>query len=289
MHQLLESTTSIQRFEFEHTAFTNERLFRPISQAITSSECVSELRFAHNVFSTGNTSALFQSILRNKRNLTTLCLHFSGVNDEQLHEDIISTLSRPDSLLRCFEFQSHLEGTFPGIQFRNLLRVIENSKLERFRIGYIQTPQQLQTLTESIPSMKLKGLEVDLRNYEEEGEFDRETIRQDLLHAVKNNFSLQSVKARILDVFMVESDLFDSVDEKQRLAFYANRNERLDQWVDNPETVEQQKVWPKVLALAEKAGSDPLFRGLRSVLGRDYVSLPNGRKRKRPRPNYYAP
>ena len=95
------------------------------------------------------------------------------------------------------------------------------------------------------------------------------------------------MKARTVDDIRFESDLFDSVDEKQRLTFYANRNESLDQWVDHPETVEQQKVWPDALGLAERAGPNALFRGLRSVLERDYVSLPGGRKRKRPQ--HYTP
>ena len=75
-------------------------------------------------------------------------------------------LLRPDSLLRCFEFENYdmsletLESVFPRIPFEALLRAIEKSKLERFKIGTIQTQQQLQTLTQSIPSMKLKELEV---------------------------------------------------------------------------------------------------------------------------------
>ena len=65
------------------------------------------------------------------------------------------------------------------------------SKLERFKIGAIHTQQQLQTLTQSIPSMKLKELEVDFwdDHDEDELEFVPETIRQELLLAVKNNFS----------------------------------------------------------------------------------------------------
>ena len=123
---------------------------------------------------------------------------------------------------------------------------------------------------------------------EDEPEGAREAIRQDLLHAVKNNFSLRSVKARLLEyrLYREESDLFDSVEEKQRLAFYTNRNELLDQWDSNPDLVER-KVWPDALGLAERAGPDALFRGLRSVLESDYVSLPGGRKRKRPQ--YYNP
>ena len=102
-------------------------------------------------------------------------------------------------------------------------------------------------------------------------------LRQNLLLAINNNFSLRSVK-----VFRGYSPyLFESAKDKKTLAFYANRNESLDQWVDHPETIIEQKVWPDALGLAERAGPDALFRGLRSVLGRDYVSLPGGRKRKR--------
>ena len=192
-------------------------------------------------------------------------------------------LSRPDSLLRCFEFQSlgSLEGHFPGIQFKNLLQAIQKSKLERFQIGRIESMQQLRTLTQSIPLMKLKELEVRLSDEDEvEDEFERG--KQDLLHAVKTNFSLLSVKGKI---GYTGSDLFDSAEDKHSLAFYANRNVSLDQWVDHPETVEQ-KVWPDVLSLAERAGPGALFRGLRSVLGRDYVSLPGGKESKRPQNDF---
>jgi len=59
--------------------------------------------------------------------------------------------------------------------------------------------------------------------------------------------------------------------DKETLAFYVNRNESLDQWVDRPETVEKKVLWPDALGLAERAGPNALFRGLRSVLGSDYA------------------
>ena len=282
LQHLLESTTSIQKFELIASQFSGDK-FRPIARAITRSESVSELKFVRCRFLDRISFAPLQSILLSKRNLTSLCLHGCFFGGGQVHEDIISFLSRPDSLLRCFEFQSRhylVGGDFPRIQFKNLLQAIQMSKLERFSIGTIQSQQQLQTLTQSIPSMKLKELEVGFRD----DEFDRETIKQALLQAVKNNFSLHTVKGEIL--FHDESDLFDSDEDTQRLAFYANRNESLDQWVNHPETVEP-KVWPDVLSLAERAGPDALFRGLHSVLGRDYVALKGGRKRKRTQ--YYTP
>ena len=301
-HQrLLESTTSIQTIMFRDVDFS-EWQFPLIAQAITNSECVSELDFSHCHFDDQSSMTQLQSILQNKRNLTTLHLHRCGYGLDdvydgrgQLREDIISILSRPDSQLRCFEFQTHvsfqpLERVFPGIQFKNLLQAIQKSKLlERFSIGTIVNLHQLQTLTQSIPSMHMRELEIRFWADEgsddeddEEGEFSRETIRQDLLHAVKNNFSLRAVKAEMLTGNDESDDLFERAEDKQRLAFYVNRNESLDQWVDHPVTVEQQKLWPAALGLAERAGPDALFRGLHSVLGRDYVSLPGGRKRKRP-------
>ena len=56
----------------------------------------------------------------------------------------------------------------------------------------------------------------------------------------------------------------------------------MDRWVDNPETVEQRKVWPDALGLAERAGPDALFRALRLVLESDYVKLEDKRKPKHP-------
>ena len=274
LHQLLESTTSIQKFELQEVI--SENLASSVAQAITSSECVSELVFKSCQFNDQSSIAKLRSILQNKRNLTSLCLHGCHYRGGQLHEDIISMLLRPDSLLQCFEFQSrgsleNVERVFPGIQFKNLLEAIQKSKLERFEIGIIHSQQHLQALTGSIPLMHITELDVAF-----EGQILRENAnpRQNLLLAIKNNFSLRSVKGEMQD-----DDLFGTAEDKQRLAFYANRNESLDQWVDHPETVEQ-KVWPDALGLAERAGPSALFRGLRSVLGSDYVHLPGVRKRK---------
>ena len=243
LHQLLDSTTSIQRFELYDMSFVRDDAFRPISQAITSSESVSELKFVDCLFNSENSTSQFRSVLHNKRNLTTLCLRSCNFVGE-VYEDMVSLVSRRDSLLRCFEFQNHwsFESVLPIIQFKNLLRAIEKSKLGRFKIGTIRTQQQLQTLTQSIPSMKLTELVI---RYDGGGV---ENVEEELLQAVKNNFTLLSVKGETYDGI----DLFNQ-SEQQRLAFYANRNESLDQWVDKPETVEQRKVWPEALASGGKS------------------------------------
>jgi len=261
LQRLLESTTSIKRLDLDRTQFRGD-MFQPISQGIINSECVSELKFSSCQFQGQNCIAQLRSTLQNKRNLTSLCFTCCSFGGKEVHEDIISILSRPASLLRCFEFQGNgsftLESVFPGIHFKKLLQAIQTSKLERFQIGDIETPHQLQLLTESIPSMKFQELEI--RN-----------VKEELMEAVEKNFSLLSVKC----------SRFDNND-KARLAFYANRNESLDQWVNNIERGDR-KVWPEALGLAQRAGPDALFRGLRSVLeSEEYVISKGGRKRKRP-------
>jgi len=272
LQHLLDSTTLIHRFEWEEFTFSDEQqLFRPIAQGIINNESVSELKFFDVRFLGLSSLAQLQSILQNKQNLTSLCMHFCRFVGRQVHEDIISFLSQPDSLLRCFEFQSFfdsLDGDFPRIQFKNLLQAIQKSKLlERFSIGRIATPHQLQALTQSVPSMCIKELDVCFHE-----QLLRHNVNpsQNLLLAIKSNFSLRSVKARGVP------GLFGTVEFKQRLAFYSNRNESLDQWVNTPETIDDRKVWPEALNLAQKAGPTALFQGLHSVLERDYVSLPGG-------------
>jgi len=125
-----------------------------------------------------------------------------------------------------------LEGEFPRIQFENLLQAIQKSKLlERFQIGAIVTQQQLQTLSQSIPTMRIRELDVQF-----DGQILREPVnpRQNLLRAIRNNFSLRSVKGQ-----MQNDELFGTPEDKQRLAFYISRNESLDRWVNNPQMVDR--------------------------------------------------
>ena len=279
IQQLLESTASIQSLWLCGISFENNGdTLRTVAQSLIRSPIVCRLKFFHCQFEDEESAALFQSILQNKQNLSYLALDHCSFSAGRIHEDIISVLLRPSSSLRSLEVQELSLGTtrLPNSQFQNLLRAVEKSKLERFTIGRIQSPEQLRTLTDSIPLMRVKELQVVMAS-----DFDVEDAKPLLLQAIKNNFSLLSVKGK-----RVREELFDAND-KTRLVFYAGRNERLDQWVENPETSEQ-KLWPEALKLAEKAGPDSLFRGLRSVLGGDSAGLRAvGRKRKRPQ--YYAP
>ena len=276
IQQLLQSTASIETFGLAGPSFNNGDMFPSIAQHLIRSPVVCMLKFSICRFRDEESTALFRSILQNKQNLTSLCLDNCSFIGGEVHETIVSTLLRPDSPLRSFELKERsLGNAMPNGQFRNLLRAVEKSKLERFVIGDIESHEQLRTLTESIPRMRVKELQVVTASDEQN------VNKQLLLQALRKNFSLRSVDGKCA----TERDLFDA-DDKTRLVFYANRNKRLDQWVDNPETVEQ-KVWPEALKLAEKAGPDSLFRGLRLVLESDYGRLRAGRKRKRPQ--YYVP
>ena len=280
IQQLLESSTSITRFVLcGYTNFSGET-FRPVAQGLIQSQSVCDVTFTVCHFRDEESTAQFRSILQEKRNLASLCLEscsFSG----QVHDATISALSRTNSALRTLQFLgSGFEVMFPNDGFKNLLRTMEKGTLERFAIGEILTQPQLQTLAQSIPSMRMKELEVRF-----DARVDRETAKREISQAVQSNFSLRSLTAKVLG-FWADTDLFDDDHNKKRLEFYADRNEQLDQWVDNPETV-AQKVWPEALKLAERAGPDSLFRGLRSVLGSDCVKSHAVRKHKRTQ--LYAP
>jgi len=111
-------------------------------------------------------------------------------------------------------------------------------------------------------------------------------LRQCLLCAIKKNFSLRVVAASFYpDRISLARPLFGDQEtgQAQRLEFYLNRNERLEEWIENPVLVGQE-VWPEALSLAQQAGPGALFKSLRSVLGKDYVKVStSGKKRKRPK------
>lgn len=104
-------------------------------------------------------------------------------------------------------------------------------------------------------------------------------VKEILLSAIKKNFSLRSVT-----VFFRGQPLFDQEIDQRRLAFYANRNVRLEEWVEKPDLVDR-KLWPEALSLAQQAGRDTLYKSLQTVLGKGFVkvkpSSTSGKKRKR--------
>jgi len=217
IQQLLESTTSI--LVFGVTGSFNRDTMGPVAQGIT--QCGRAIafyfRFCH--FVDEESTTMFRSILQNKRNLLSLSLDDCRFSGGQVHDTIMSALLQPDSPLRTFRlWQRSFGDVIPSGQFQNLLRAIEKSKLEYFTIGYIQSQEQFQILTASIPLMRIKGLEIEV----DSDRYDEANVKQLLLQAVKNNFSLRSVHGGLF-----ERDIFNA-DDRTRFVFYADRNEHLD-------------------------------------------------------------
>jgi len=273
IQQLLEASTSIACFEI--SIDMRPKLPPPIARGIIRSASLSELRFAGFDFMDNESAVQFRSILQNKPKLTCLRLHLCD-GGQIFREAVMSTIGRSSSQLRCFEFFGNCLTTYSNGQIGPLLQAVKKSNaLERFAIGEIGLNRQLELLTRSIPSMRVKELVIHVVDT------SGRNINESILEAVKNNYSLRSVTGHIIrHRDNSRASLFDDVGDEQRLAFFLDRNERVEQWVKNPEKVVDRKVWPKALHLAQRAGPNSLFRGLRSVFESEYVNT-TSRKRKR--------
>lgn len=137
---------------------------------------------------------------------------------------------------------------FAGQAFDNFLRAAR--KLERLSVGVIRLQEHLDALAGNIPWMKTRDFEfvLDL-NFLPRG------AERILLESFKDNFRLDSVEAMREAIRWEHGELFD--DEKN-LAFYLDRNKRVDEWIEKPRTV-SQKVWPEALHLADPSGPESLF------------------------------
>lgn len=116
--------------------------------------------------------------------------------------------------------------------------------------------------------------------------------RETVLKIVKSNFSLREVRGED-DAYgndaNTEGNVFRENDQR-RLAFYADRNEHMAQWIEKPtDTVPNKDLWPRVLTVAAATpGADPsvLFRCLMAISG-DLGTVKRTRKRRRPA--YFEP
>ena len=218
---------------------------------------------------------LFRQMIDTKPNLQLLSIkncHYPRDLESLLRDSLSAVLLRPNSPLRSLELiPNDLNTFFPGPTFGALLSVVGRSTLERFSIGNIQSEAHFQTLLNILPAMKTQELEFDLHRLLPVGA----NRQADVLRAVKQNFSLRSLKAT-----MSGGDAFFTDDDKVLLQFYIDRNKRLAQWVASPATV-PRLLWPDALGLALEAGENSLYRSLQAVLGDEVESALGQRKRKR--------
>ena len=197
---LLESTGSIQRLELSETTFT-ERSFRPVAQGLIDSSVVEDITFQACSFISERSIQMgersihpLNDFLGRKQNLRTLAFK----NCEQFPQFLLalfSGLRRPASPLRHFQFDDPGISSLSNLSFRHLCQAVAESKLESFAIRVDHNQSRIQSLADTIPSMKIRELVIQFDYY---GYHNRDhRTQQALRQALKNNFTLQSVKCRL--------------------------------------------------------------------------------------------
>ena len=269
---LLESTRSIQHLKLVGTHLVGES-FRVVAHGLINSSTVTDIALNHCRIPDEGSIGLLNQILGRKQNLHTLaiqnCAFFS--HRPQFLQALFSALCRADSPLRRFRFEEDnmYHVTNDSIQsFRSLCKAVAESKLETFSIGALPNLSHSQTLADALPSMKIREIVIHFGLLGP----NEDRMKQTICRAVKNNFTLQSVKHQ-----HGSADPFDPTDEDETLKFYLDRNIRLAKWVENPATVPKH-LWKEATTLATKAGPTVLFRLLRKIAPE--VLPVRGRKRK---------
>ena len=210
-----------------------------------------------------------------KQNLHTLAIKNCNFRTQTqlFYQALFSALRRADSPLRHFQFSDRYGNRQSDQSFSAFCEAVAVSKLDSFSVEMIDNVQRFTTLTDAIPSMKIRELHIQFGGYRS-NDLDHR-MKQTLREAFKDNYSLQSVKYRFGDD---DNDPFDSSVDDDKLKFYLERNVRLAQWVENPATVPKH-LWKEAVTLATKAGPETLFRLLRKIAPE--VLPVRGRKRKR--------
>ena len=269
---VFESTASIQDLELKGIQF-GVQSFRPVAHGLINGNTVTRIELDYCTFQDQESTRLLNEIFERKQTLRSLVVKncFFRTQPQLFYQALCPALRRSDSPLRHIQFcQVDFCHLFPDQCFRVMLEAFAESKLVSFSIGNIDDLSHSQTLADALPSMKIRELAV---RFVFMGRNERNHIMQTLCRAVKNNFTLQSVKYQ----FGVGVVFLDASAGDETLQFYLKRNIRMAQWVDNPATLPKY-LWKEATTLAAKAGPETLFRLLR----KEPTVLPVGnQKRKR--------
>jgi len=238
-----------------------------------------------------STNPLIQALFQTKLNLCSLYIagDFSG---GIFYEALLQNLSRNDSALKKLGFQFDNLVVDEDFDTNGFLQAVGQIKLDSLSIMFV-TPHvelgfdrigrlQLQLLVDNIPRMKIRELDLEMLNDDDE---DENHLKQQLLGAVKQNFSLRVVDLTFQNVGVQDDFQLNNAD-KARIAFYSGRNERFGGWTENPSTVPTD-LWPNALFLAQQASKDSLFESLKALSGKG-IGLARS-KRKRTRTTFYKP
>ena len=308
---VLEATTSIRCFVLtDSSCLLNNEGFPAICRGLLNSRAVSDIKFVRCTFVSGAMDNDFSSMLQRKANLRSLSM-VNCIYRSRIQEMLKAFFLREDSPVRYFKLEAGLDDFFINGSVQSFLAAVAESKLESFSFGRISSQQQLESLANIIPAMKVKELEVSVRpdlnsfntffravaksklerflignvSSQEQLEslmnnipamtltdlevavrpnLNSRITRQALLEAVGNNFCLRSVMGTVRELDYVHGswpDLFADAEDKQRLEFYMDRNQRLEEWVKNPAPV-REDVWPEALQLADRAGPNTLYQSM---------------------------
>jgi hypothetical protein len=265
-------------------------MFYEILQGLSRNTLLEELKFDN--CQTDQLDTEFDDLLGlcilNKPNLSTLvCCSSNNFGHHQSFEDaMVEILTRPESTLRHLKIEvSRLFSDVKG--FMRLMNVItqntllEDLSLEARHDVFFTHRSYYQILLHAIPMLKVKTFSIDFERNRSQNDEDQNA----LLAAFKTNYAVHSVRCVWREAFHVPScatlDWF-SERNKSRLDFYLFRNKKLAGWIENPSSVHSE-LWPEAMALAQRAGSDALYRSLLAFSG-ECVSLGRRRhSRKRPK------
>jgi len=270
------ATTSIRKVELVGPGWAPDtysldilrRNAKAVAEAVTHSKSMTDFKVSRRTWTAQNAPAVFQCFFQ-KKNLRSLQMCGNAYYPGQSFKPLRDYLQRADSPLRILEIDCDPINNLDVLgdeEIGNLLQAVSRSKLVRFLIGKLNT-RHCRLCTSYVQSMKLRELVMTVLVVEE-------NMKQDLVEAVKRNFSLLSLESNILD----DDPVF-----RARIQFYLDRNARLEQWIQNPASVPRE-LWPEAMKLALDAGHGILYAFLRALAGSQSDSLQQKsgeRKRKR--------
>ena len=167
---------------------------------------------------------------------------FQPIFDGLLQSKSIVSVTLKCSLARLVQFKTNLQSLslrdrYLSVPFWNDVKM---GSLEHLSLGTFTTAEYFYPVINSVPTMRLKTLEVVLGIFED----DILQLKADLIRAVKMSSTLRFVVGKLdfsFDDNTDFSDLFNEADH-QHLKAYALRNERRDHWILKPLTV-PVKAW----------------------------------------------
>lgn len=152
--------------------------------------------------------------------------------------------------------------------------------LRRFEIYDIIDERCFRALIDVIPKLQMHQVRISIKL-----DCTLHDRKLRLLAALKRNYKLLAATA-IMRANDHDEDMFVDPNERDELARCFLRNLHLKEWSENPALVPQH-LWPEALKLAREAGHESLWQSL--LLVAPEVAALFGNKRKRKRPQFYAP